>query len=42
MLPTQKEIMLTVAAEILRWAIGIGCALLGWMWLSEGLDMIVR
>lgn len=38
----QKEIMLSMLADVLRWAIGIGCALLGWIWLSDGLDMIVR
>ena len=41
-LPTQKEMMLATAAEILRWAIGIGAFLLGWHFLSLALDMIVR
>jgi len=42
MLPSQKEIMLDTLASICRWVIGIGCALQGWIWLSNGLDMIVR
>ena len=41
-LPTQKEMMLAMAAEVLRWAIGIGALLLGWHFLSCALDMIVR
>lgn len=41
-LPTQKEMMLDAAAEVLRWAMGIGAFLLGWHFLSCLLDMIVR
>ena len=41
-LPTRKEMMFDVAAEVLRWAMGIGAFLLGWHFLSCALDMIVR
>jgi len=41
-LPTQKEMMLIMAAEALRWTMGIGAFLLGWHFLSCALDMIVR
>ena len=41
-LPTQKEMMLIIAAEVLRWTMGIGAFLLGWHFLSCALDMIVR
>jgi len=41
-MPTQKEMMLATAAEVLRLAIGIGAFLLGWHFLSCALDMIVR
>lgn len=39
---SQKEMMLDVALEVLRWAMGIGAFLLGWHFLSCLLDMIVR
>lgn len=39
---TQKEMTLEIAAEVLRWAMGIGAFLLGWHFLSCALDMIVR
>lgn len=39
---SQKEMMLDVALEVLRWAMGIGAFLLGWHFLSSLLDMIVR
>ncbi len=41
-LPTRKEMILDMAAEMLRLAIGIGAFLLGWHFLSCALDMIVR
>lgn len=42
MAPTQKEIALAAATKILCWAAGLGSLLLGWIWLSECLDKIVR
>ena len=41
-LPTRKEMMLAIATEALRWAMGIAAFLLGWHFLSCALDMIVR